>query len=142
MIAMFNKEQIKGTCYFEVLPQKYEGVCWNNSSVYFNEETFLFFESIIYKIVPEYSHYGITVLNESNLLMLCEQIKLLLVKVKNATTFKEIINDEKIVTVSTEKVFDNNFEGSRAALLDVLNDFMEWILKNLTHSKEITILGV
>ena len=145
MFEMLKKEQLKGTCYFEILPKKYENIHWNASSVYFREETFLFFESIIYKIAPEYSnygHWGITLLDKECILLLCEHIKILSDKVKTATTFKDIINDKKIVTIDAENIFSKDFEKSRVALLKALNDFEAWLLTNSERSDTITILGI
>ncbi|MEH1940550.1 MAG: hypothetical protein V7L01_10080 [Nostoc sp.] len=38
--------ELDGTCYFEILPGRYEGNCWNQNSVFITEEVFGYFEGM------------------------------------------------------------------------------------------------
>jgi hypothetical protein len=50
--------ELEGTAYIELLPGKYQGVCWGEHSVFLTEEAFGFFEKTVEKFVPTFDHYA------------------------------------------------------------------------------------
>lgn len=53
-----NKNELEGTCYFEFLPGKYNNQCWQDDSVYLDEETFCLIAHIFEKNLLEYDYYS------------------------------------------------------------------------------------
>src|SRR5262245_28844859 len=53
-----QKSELRGTCYIEFLPGKYAGRCWNDGSVFLDEEVFGLIEPKIIAQVPEFDHYA------------------------------------------------------------------------------------
>jgi hypothetical protein len=49
-----NLTELHGTCYFEILPGKYEGNCWNHNSVFLTEEVFGYLEPVFERNEPDF----------------------------------------------------------------------------------------
>lgn len=55
-----DKNELEGTCYFEILPGKYNGECWKDNSIFLDEEVFDLIEPAFERHVPNYDHYVFT----------------------------------------------------------------------------------
>ncbi len=55
-----DKNELEGTCYFEILPGKYKGQCWKDCSIFLDEEVFSLIEPAFERHVPNYDHYAFT----------------------------------------------------------------------------------
>ena len=53
-----SKNDLRGTCYIELLPGKYIGKCWNADSIFFDEEVFGLFEPTIEMYAQGYDHWA------------------------------------------------------------------------------------
>ena len=58
-----EKGKLEGTAYFELLPGRYKNKCWNEESVFLEEENFGFIEHIIEEWVEKYGHYSFVEVN-------------------------------------------------------------------------------
>jgi hypothetical protein len=61
-----NKGELEGTCYMEILPGPYREKCWNEGSLFFEEEVFGYLEPIIKRHVETYDHYAFTEIKRNN----------------------------------------------------------------------------
>ncbi len=52
-----NKTELEGTVYFEFLPGAFSGICWNEGSLFLDDETFGFLEIALEKHIPDYDRY-------------------------------------------------------------------------------------
>lgn len=54
-----DKSKLKGTCYIEIVPGKYQQRHWQDGSLFFTEEAFGFIEPVFESHLNSYNHYGI-----------------------------------------------------------------------------------
>lgn len=48
-MKIYKLDELEGSCYIEVLPGPYRDRCWNEDSIYMDEETFGYLESAVKK---------------------------------------------------------------------------------------------
>jgi hypothetical protein len=60
-----NKAQLSGTCYFELLPGRYQGKCWNDGAVFLTQEAFGLIDLIIMRHEPKFDHFSFVAIQRS-----------------------------------------------------------------------------
>jgi hypothetical protein len=55
-----SQSELEGTGYLELLPGPYKDVCWNEASLFFEEDVFNYLEPIILLHASVYDHYAFT----------------------------------------------------------------------------------
>lgn len=136
-----NLDEIKGTCYMEVLPDKYKGKCWNADSLYFEEEDMGYFEPIIKQYFPSYDHYAFNEINKKDWLNIVKHFK----KILNQLDHMEMDELRKYIGFifkNSEENFCKNLEEEKIRLKNILKLFISWLENKLDTCDTISILGL
>lgn len=113
-----SKAELRGSCYFELLPGKYRKKCWNEGSVFLSEGTWAYLEPVIQKFVPRYDHYAFVEVSREE--------------------WTGIVAEFRALMVATGE------EGRMAELplFILLKDVSEWLEQQLKTHDSITVLGI
>jgi len=133
---------LTGTCYMEILPGKYEGKCWCNESIYFEEETFRPIEYIIEGVVPGYDHYAFTIIEKKNWIRIIEKLQQFLSHLQRAKELWEVEDALHFMYRETRQEFALDFQNNKNKLFKVINEFCDWLESHLDSRQYISVLGL
>jgi hypothetical protein len=132
---------LSGTQYFELLPGKYAGTCWNPQSRFIDECTFSLFEGIIEKHVPSHSHwtFGEAARPAWELILL------------DLTSLQATLEDKdrrspvslpygRALRVQTN--FEESWGTNEKALAILITEMNQWLRETLKEHEIISILGI
>ena len=137
-----DKEKLEGTAYFELLPGGYKNKCWNEKSVFLDEENFGFVERIIEEWVEKYDHYSFVEVNAQRWEGIVGQLLLMRNRVHQAKTADELDGHVGFFFADTRDSFAKHFDQNKQGLETMLYDLVEWIRKTLREHERISILGL
>lgn len=66
MRAITDKNELEGTAYVELLAGPYREKCWVDGSLFFDEETFSYVETVFERHLANYDHYAFTEVSREN----------------------------------------------------------------------------
>ncbi|MEK4526167.1 hypothetical protein CXK86_03695 [Paenibacillus sp. BGI2013] len=137
-----DREELEGTGYIEVLPGKYLGQCWNEDSIYFDEEVFGFVEKTIENIFSGYDHYAFNEIHRKTWEVILEDLKTLANLLDEKVTM-ELINEHVYFFFGSSKdEFQQDFLNSVQRLRELIIEFVVWIKKQLTTHDYVSVLGI
>jgi len=139
---IFDRTELKGTCYIEVLPGKYNGECWNDNSIFLTERDFGYIEPIFQRCYPSYDHYAFNEMTRevwNKVFLEIEELKLYL---SNSPSKKEISTRVGFIFNTTENEYMNTFDESNKLLIKFLDDFHRWASEKLNDYEYISVLGL
>lgn len=134
--------ELEGSCYIEILPGQYQGKCWNQESVFFDEETFGYFEKIIETEYADYDHYAFNEITRDVWLRIVTRIEVAIDALKNDIKKEDLKNHFGFVYQFGETEFIENFEENVEKLRILFQEFKEWIDLELKKNSVISILGI
>ena len=128
----------EGTVYFELLPRKYEDKCWNNDSVYIDEDVFFLIEKIFIDSIPNYDHYAFTEMGKDEVCRVIGRLNSLVEGLEGESF--------KLSELFVNGVLDYGVEAEWGTIkpnLKVLcKELSSWLLHVLKSRKTLTILGI
>ncbi|MGW8956951.1 hypothetical protein [Paenibacillus sp. NPDC055715] len=137
-----NKEELEGTCYIEILPGRYLGQCWNDTSIFLTEEVFGFIEKSIESEYPTYDHYAFNEIQKEvwwRILGRLERVINLLEGHHKMNTLKEHIG---FFFGCSKDEFIKDYENNIEKLRELINEFQTWIKEQLKSQNYISVLGI
>ncbi|KZN70392.1 hypothetical protein [Pseudoalteromonas luteoviolacea] len=137
-----DKSDLEGTCYVELSLGKYRGKHWEETSLFFEEETFGFIEMIFERNIPDYDHYSMNDADSESWYKVIAELKELEVLLKSATDFGEIVDKVGFVFGGTRDYFQNHFQLSKEQLQKMVSELAEWAEVNIVKHGHIAILGI
>ena len=137
-----DKSELEGTVFIEVLPGRYRGKCWNDGSIFFDEETFGFFEPFIEREVPEYDHYAFTEVSRPRWIRVASSLRAFATELLVAAAAQSMPKGLRFVFSGTEVSFSQNLPGNTRALADAATGFAEWLERVLEEHDAVSILGI
>jgi hypothetical protein len=137
-----NKSDLRGTVYFELLPGPYRGQCWNEGSLFFDEETFGYFEPIIERHAPDFDHYAFTEIPTSSWSTIADDLKELQNLLLNAQSIDQLEGHLGFIFGNTKRHFAENFLANKSALADVIEELLTWVIDKANKHGSITVLGL
>ena len=137
-----DKAHLKGTAYIELMPGKYKGECWNQGSLFLDEDTFGFFEGIISKHLPEYDHYAFTEVSSSRWQSIVARLKGFAAEVRAARRPADLPSDIYYFMNDTEQRFNEEFSESAQRLQEVTSELAGWLETAAKNNDAVTILGL
>ena len=137
-----DKSQLDGTAYFELLPGKYKEKCWNEGSLFLDEETFGFFETIVESCVPEYDHYAFIEVLATRWQPVIARLKRLATELESAVTAQDIPVDIDFYFNDTKQNFKNDLAVNLQRLRQVSIELVGWLAATLKQHEEVSILGL
>ncbi len=137
-----DKNELKGSCYIEILPGSYNGVCWNDASIFFDEEVFGLLEPTIAKHAPTYDHYAFTEIDKSTWFKIILDMKNIQFSLNSYNSPEEIKHHFGFIFKKTEDKFLKHFEANKKDVSLLLSNFTIWLKKQLSDNNVLTVLGI
>jgi hypothetical protein len=140
--SIANKAELKGTAYIELLPGKYKGHCWNEGSLFFEEEVFGYFEPIIEMHARDFDHYAFTEVSSTQCFAISDALKSLGTGVSAANGMQELPSQLGFIFHGAEERFDKHFDANARALATLATELASWLVDQATTHDCVTILGL
>ncbi len=137
-----NTSDLRGTCYFEFLPGKYKKKCWNDESVFLDEETFALIEPIIARHERGFDHYSFVEIQRHTWIGIIIELKGLVLCVRGAGNFDILRRDVEFIFKSSEREFAKDFQSNAEALANMICELVEWLQEQLTTQECVCVLGM
>lgn len=132
-----DKSKLVGTAYFEFLPGKYSGTCWNDSSIYLNEESMSIVEGIFEMYIDGYDHYSFSEMNNEAFQLIVNALKDLILEIEND---KEI--NGSVFNQEYYKLLNENIKDDKQAVNEFITVLIDWIKETSQKEETISILGI
>lgn len=137
-----DKSDLEGTCYIELSLGKYQGKHWEETSLFFEEETFGFIEMIFERNIPDYDHYSMNDADSESWIKIIAELKELEELLNSVTEFGDLIGKVGFVFGGTRDYFQNNFQRSKAQLQEMIAELSEWAEIHIVKHGHIAVLGI
>lgn len=137
-----NKFDLEGTNYIKLLPGAYNGICWNEGSIFFEEETFGYLEPAVQKHAPDYNRYAFTNIKLDAWLEVIEELKSLQLLFQKAQSVSELRDQVGFIFIGTEERFAENFQSNKDALAGVIEELCAWVNEKARAHGCVTVLGL
>lgn len=137
-----DTKQLESTAYVEILPGAYRDECWNEGSLFLDEESFGFLECIIKRNVPAYDHYAFTKVEKRTWEQIFTELNTLLEQVRQAQSTSDFAENVYFFFKDTEANFQAEFEMNRERLERLIGEFCEWVSSTREAEKVVTVLGL
>lgn len=137
-----NKSELEGTAYIELLPGAYHGICWNEGSVFFEEETFGYLELAMQKHAPEYNRYAFTEIKSDVWLEVIKDLNALKLLLQQAQSVSDLHDQVGFIFQNSEKRFAENFQTNKDALAGVIEELCHWLDEKARAHVCVTVLGL
>jgi hypothetical protein len=131
-----------GTAYFELLPGRHQDKCWNEGSVFLDEEAFGYIEPVCARALPEYDHYAFTAVQTPRWsAILTEFDRILLILDANPTDL-DLARTLRFYYPDTESKFFADRGTGIANVRDMVRQLRGWLHETLREHDCVTILGL
>jgi len=137
-----NKSELHGTCYIELSLGKYQRKHWEDTSLFFEEETFGLIEMIFERNIPGYDHYSMNDADSESWYKVIAELKELEALLDVTDEFDDLIGKVGFVFGGTRDYFQNHFQLSKAQLQKMVSELTAWAEKNIVEHQHIAILGI
>ncbi|NJL59783.1 MAG: hypothetical protein HC887_09210 [Desulfobacteraceae bacterium] len=126
----------------ELLAGKYRNQCWNDGSIFFEEETFGYIEPTIEKCVESYDHYAFTEIAAPVLQEIVKTLRGIKSLLEQAHSVEELKEEVGFFFADSKEQFSESFQENKMALSRLINELSEWMLTKGDEHGSITILGL
>ena len=137
-----NKDELDGTAYVELLPGAYSNQCWNENSLFFEEEVFGYLEKMISRHVPSYDHYAFTEIDKETWSKIVLDFQTLESTLDQSHSIDDLLEDVGFLFNGSETRFAEEFQENKAALRRLLSEVSIWISKESSQHGCVTVLGL
>jgi hypothetical protein len=137
-----EKSELRGTCYFELLPGKYGGKCWTDKSVYLAEEVFSLIEPIFARRVPMYDHYSFVGIRRPEWDRILADFDLFAKALGEAESTSDLNGYLGFLFTTSQEEFSQHFRTNADALADLLRNLIGWLTEQLRSHECISVLGM
>jgi energy-coupling factor transporter ATP-binding protein EcfA2 len=137
-----NKSELQGTSYIELLPGSYNGVCWNEGSIFFEEETFGYLEVSLEKYAPDYNRYAFTEIKLNAWLEVIQELNRLQLLFQQAQSVNELREQVGFIFQNSEERFAEDFQTNKDALAGVIEELCDWLDAKARAHGCVTVLGL
>ncbi|MDX2244531.1 MAG: hypothetical protein NW224_27975 [Leptolyngbyaceae cyanobacterium bins.302] len=137
-----NLNELHGTCYFEILPGKYEGSCWNQNSVFMTEEVFGYLEPVFERNESDFDHYAFIEIKREIWLLIIKDFRSLIEALEQAQDVRELEGKMGFIFKDSIDRFASDFRSNAVDLIGVLREFSQWLENQLEVYDYLTVLGI
>lgn len=137
-----DKNSLEGTGYFEIMAGPYKNKCWNEGSLFLDEEAFGFVEPVFERLVENYDHYSFMEIDAKKGNLILASLKELQVALGESKTFEEIEQKIGFFYRDTAINFQSNFETNRNRLAKMVEELSEWLEDTFQTHQTISLLGL
>ncbi|MEE3952762.1 hypothetical protein [Peribacillus frigoritolerans] len=139
---IYDASTLEGSCYIEVLPDKYNGECWNTSSIFFTEDNFGYIMPAFEKCYKKFDYYAFNEIDIETwklIIMELEEMKQYLSDNPNPQSLKDVLG---FPFVYSEEEFMENYDTNLKQLISMITEFQWWINEKSALTKFISVLGM
>ena len=133
---------LEGTAYVELMSGAYENKCWNEGSLFFEEEVFGYLEPTITRYEPTYDHYAFTPIEMPNWLRIVTTLGELRRALQRQPARTSVLRQIGFCFKNSETRFLEHFDTNCAALAALIAGIEGWTHERLTGYDRVTILGI
>jgi hypothetical protein len=137
-----DRSAAKGGEYFELLPGLYAGKCWNDGSLYIEEEVFGLIEPVFQRHAPMYDHYGFTEVRGASCGEIAAELGRMRSILEQAGCTKDLRGSVGFYCVGTEERFAANWRASAASLARMADELALWMTSAASEHGCISVLGI
>jgi hypothetical protein len=137
-----DKAALRGTCYFEFLPGEYKRECWNDGSVFLDEETFGFIEPVIARHEPRFDHWSFVGIRRPVWEGIIADLARLAIRVDGATSVSDIRDAVGFFFTTSEREFAANLKPNAEALAKLIRELVVWLRQQLKTHESVSVLGM
>jgi hypothetical protein len=137
-----ERGQLEGTLYFEILPGEYQGQCWNEGSLFVDEEVFGYLEPIIEEHAPNFDHYAFVEIPRETWRPIIADLRSLRADLAEAENVEELRGRVAFIFEGSEEDFADHFEENRESLRELLGELLVWLEDALEKHEKISVLGI
>jgi len=131
-----------GTCYFEFCLGKYQGIHWQDSSVFLEDEVFGFIKPGFARIMRNFNHYSVNELDIKKRSRILSELEALVVDLESARSIEELDGKLGFLFDSTKFRFQKDFALNCRNLVHTIRELIEWIQKSVETHEYIAVLGI
>ena len=146
-IELLKKSEVSdGSQFFEFLPGKYDGKCWKEESVYLEELVMGFFEGVVKRVLPSYSHFAFQYLDAPATRTLAEDLKGIGTAIQEAREPKVYIqslaDQNDSVHPDMNPFLSEGSEQAGLKLASLAKQLAEWLETEAVKYGGVSILGL
>ena len=139
---IYDTGSLEGSCYIEILPDKYKGECWNTTSIFFTEDNFGYIMPALEKCYKKFDYYAFNEIDIDTWSLInkeLERMKQYLGSNPNASSLKDVLG---FPFVFSEKEFIENYDTNIKQLIFMITELQSWIEQKSFSTKFISVLGI
>jgi hypothetical protein len=137
-----DRQELGGTVYFELLPGPYRGKCWNEGSLFVEEDVFCLLEPTISRHHSGFDHYSFTTIGSSVWREIVIDLRQLSRTAASAKTFADLRPHVGFCFTNSDADFEADFEGNKEALARLARELATWVDSCVEEKECISILGI
>ncbi|KPF67744.1 hypothetical protein IP84_12480 [beta proteobacterium AAP99] len=137
-----STKDLDGTQYFELMPGAYRGRCWNEGSIFIDEEVFGFLEPIFECRVPAFNHYAFSQADSTQCAKLASDLTQLAEQLDAAESMRALRSQLGFVFTTSEARFLQDFLANKVALAALARAVATWIRVCADRDGGIAVLGI
>jgi hypothetical protein len=137
-----DKADLRGTCYFELLPGEYKEECWNDASVFLDEETFALIEPIVARHEPRFDHYSFVGIRRAVWEGIMADMEQLAIRLDGATSISDIRDAVGFFFTTSEREFAEKLRSNAEALAKLIRELVAWLRSQLKEHESVSVLGM
>lgn len=136
-----DKLALEGTCYIELSVGKYQGKHWENTSLFFDEETFAFIEAVFERNIPDYDHYGMNDAGSESWRKIVSELEELNELFSSASEYEDIVSKVSLPR-GCLYYFQYDFQLCKDLLEKMISELITWVEINIEKHACIAVLGI
>lgn len=140
--VIFDTSTLEGSCYIEILPDKYKGECWGTSSIFFTEDNFGYIMPAIEKCYKKFDYFAFNEINIDTWKLIVKELQKIKEYLSNNPEPHSLKDVLGFPFLYSEEEFLENYETNIKQLINMITDFQTWIEEKSTSTKFISVLGM
>ncbi|MFM0643661.1 hypothetical protein PQR14_04985 [Paraburkholderia bryophila] len=140
--AITDRASLEGTAYVEVMAGAYSNRCWNDGSLFFEEEVFGYIEPTIEKYTPTYDHYAFTQIWMPDWEKIINALTDIRSGLEVETLRPAMLERIGFLFTDSKNRFAENLNENCVALGALISQIETWTTDSQYDYKCITILGL
>src|SRR5258708_29535121 len=129
-----DRSKLKGTAYVELMTGAYANACWNEGSLFFEEEVFGYIEPTITRYEPTYDHYAFTPIEMPNWLLIVADLGDMRRALESVTLRESVWGHIGFFFDDSERRFIEQLDANCIALADLILGLDAWTRENQTKN--------
>ncbi|KKB73304.1 MULTISPECIES: hypothetical protein [Bacillus] len=139
---IYGTDALEGSCYIEILPDKYRGKCWNTSSIYFTGDNFGYMMPAFEKCYKPFDYFAFNEMDTDTWKLIMKELEVMkqnLINDPDPHSLKDVLG---FPFVYSEEEFLENHQANIKQLISMISEFQTWIEEKSDSTQFISVLGM